>query len=433
MLVNDYLGLLRENRGFSLLWLAQVVSLLGDWFSTITLSVLVVTYSPDNAGLAVSGLLLARFIPPMLISPVAGVLVDRFDRKNLLIASNFLRVIVVLLFIPATYDPGLLWLIYALSVAQFILSAVFEPGQSALIPSLVPQERLLVANTLVSVTWSVMLAFGAVVGGLVGAFLGAQTALLIDAATFLVAGLLIMQIRDVRPALADVPDAHGNMPDKGFREGLRFLRRTPGVASALLIKFGSSLGNVDTLMTIYATQLFALNIAENVDGAQLSLGVMYSAFGLGAIMGPLLLNRFSDGRIPTLRRLIGVGFLWVMLAWVFLGLAQSLVIVCLALILRAMGGSANWTYSTVIIQRSTPDAYLGRVFSMDMAAFYLATVLSTLIHGSLIDAVGVENVRGVAFGTVVVALAMLIVWTVVTRRLAHHEDHIATAVPATGD
>lgn len=431
--MNDYIRLLRENRSFSLLWLSQVVSLLGDWFSTITLSVLVVKYSPDNPGLAVSGLLLARFIPPMLISPVAGVLVDRFDRKMLLIGSNVIRAGVVLLFIPTAYNPDLLWLIYALSVVQFILSAVFEPGQSALIPSLVPADQLLTANTLASVTWSAMLAFGAVVGGMVGAFLGAQTALLIDAATFLIATVLIIQIRDYKHGEADVPDAQGNLPDKGFREGLRFLRRTPGVASALLIKFGSSLGNVDTLMTIYATQFFALNIAANVDGAQLALGVMYSAFGIGAIAGPLALNRFGDGSVMTLRRLIVIGFLWVMLAWVFLGLAQSLLIVCLALILRAMGGSVNWTYSTVIIQKSTPDAYLGRVFSMDMAAFYLSTVLSTLIHGSLIDLLGVENVRVVAFGTVAVALLMLIIWTSVTRRLERYESPAASPIPAAGD
>lgn len=431
--MNDYIRLLRENRSFSLLWLSQVVSLLGDWFSTITLSVLVVKYSPDNPGLAVSGLLLARFIPPMLISPIAGVLVDRFDRKMLLIGSNLIRAGVVLLFIPAAYNPDLLWLIYALSVVQFILSAVFEPGQSALIPNLVPADRLLIANTLASVTWSAMLAFGAVVGGLVGAFLGAQTALLIDAATFLVATVLIIQIRDYKGNTVDSPDADGNLPDKGFREGVRFLRRTPGVASALLIKFGSSLGNVDTLMTIYATQFFALNIAANVDGAQLALGVMYSAFGIGAIAGPLALNRFGDGSVLTLRRLIVIGFVWIMLAWVFLGLAQSLVIVCLALILRAMGGSANWTYSTVIIQKSTPDAYLGRVFSMDMAAFYLATVLSTLVHGSLIDLLGVENVRVVAFGTVAVALLMLIIWTAVTRRLERYESPAASPIPAVGD
>ncbi|MBZ0292644.1 MAG: MFS transporter [Anaerolineae bacterium] len=427
--MSKYIALLRNHPGFSLLWMAQVVSLLGDWFTTIVLSVLVVKYSPNNSGLAVSGLLLARFIPPMLISPIAGVLVDRFDRKLLLIMSNVLRAIVVLGFIATTHNADLLWLIYLLSVFQFILSAVFEPGQSALIPNLVPTESLVVANTLASVTWSVMLALGAVVGGVVGAVLGAEVALLIDSITFLVAALLIYQIKDYKGNAAAVSSDEHHQDDKSFREGLRFLRRRPGIASTLLVKFGSSLGNVDTLMTIYATQLFALNIWENVDGEQLALGIMYSAFGLGAILGPLVLNRLHDGSVPALRRMIVIGFLWVALAWVGLGLAQTLALVCLALVLRAMGGSVNWTYSSVIIQKSTPDAYLGRVFSMDMAAFYLATVTSTLIHGSLIDAVGVENARLVALGTVFIALIPLALWSYLVRWLAQRQQ----PVPAAGD
>lgn len=426
--MSKYIQLLRNQPDFSLLWLAQVVSLLGDWFTTIVLSVLVVQYSPDNAGLAVSGLLLARFIPPMLISPLAGVLVDRFDRKWLLIMSNMLRSVVVLGFILTTQNADLLWLIYLLSVIQFVLSSIFEPGQSALIPKLVPVELLLVANTLVSITWSVMLALGAIIGGIIGAVLGVEVALSINSITFLIAAFLIYQIKNYKEAVGEEA-VNTQQDDKSFREGLRFLRRNPGIASTILVKFGSSLGNVDTLMTIYATQLFTLNIWENVDGEQLTLGIMYSTFGLGAVLGPVLLNRLNDGSVPALRRMIIIGFLWVMLAWVGLGIAQTLVLVCLSLMLRAMGGSVNWTYSSVIIQKSTPDAYLGRVFSIDMAAFYLATVVSTLLHGSLIDAVGIENVRLVALGTIFIALVPLVLWSYLVRWLEQRQR----LVPVVGD
>ena len=408
-----YSRLLRDNPDFARLWLAQVVSLLGDWFGTSVLSTLVVRYSPGSEGLAVSGLLLARFIPSMLISPVAGVLVDRFDRKWLLGISNLLRVGVVLMFLLTLDNPGLLWLIYLLSVIQFILSSVFEPGQSSLIPNLVRREDLVLANTLISVTWSVMLALGAVAGGVVATLFGTAVALMINAMTFMVATLLIMSIRVYtrnvdRVVVGEV--AHSE--DKGFIEGLRFLRRTPEAASALLVKFGNSLGNVDTLMAIFATQIFVMG----TDG-QLSLGIMYSAFGLGAIAGPLILNRFNDGSPRVMRRLIGVGFFWVVLGWLALGGASSLLIVCLALMMRAMGGSANWTYSTIIIQKTVPDSHLGRVFSIDMALFYLATVLSTLVHGAVIDAVGVEEVRLVALGTMVVSVGPLLIWLALNRWL----------------
>jgi MFS family permease len=422
-----YIQILRVNPGFGWLWLAQVVSLLGDWFSTIVLSVLVQRYSPGNEGLAVSGLLLARFVPPMLISPVAGVLVDRFDRKSLLVASNVLRAGVVLMFLLTLDNPSMLWLIYVLSIMQFILSAVFEPGQSALIPSLVDTRDLVRANTLVSITWSVMLAVGAVIGGVIAGLLGAQVALIIDAITFLVAATLILQIRVKRqPASPGSEHQDG----KSFLDGLRFLRRTPEAASALLVKFGNSIGNVDTLIAIYATQLFFVG-SNPESGGEIALGIMYSVFGLGAFIGPLLMNRFHNGSVAALRRFIALGLAWIVIGWVALGLAESLLIVCVALFIRAMGGSVNWTYSTVIIQRTVPDAFLGRVFSIDMAGFYLATVLSTIIHGSLIDLVGAENAQIVALGTVFASLVPLIVWMLLVRWLERRQP--VQAVPAAGD
>jgi predicted MFS family arabinose efflux permease len=204
-------------------------------------------------------------------------------------------------------------------------------------------------------------------------------------------------------------------------DGLRFLRRSPRVASTLLVKFGGSIGNVDAIMTIFATQIFILG----ADG-QFSLGLMYSSYGIGAILGPLILNRVHRGDLVRMRDMITVGFVLALLGWIVLGWSASLPIVCLGLLIRAMGGSSNWTYSTVLIQKTTPDAYLGRVFSIDMMGFYLATVISTLIHGQLIDLLGAQQVRSVALMTALPAAAMLLVWYTVRR----HEGRIVQpAVP----
>lgn len=189
-----YAALLRSNPNFTRLWLAQVVSLAGDWFNTIALSALVVAYSPQNSGWAVSLLLLARTFPALIVSPFAGVLVDRFNRKTLLVWTNMLRAAVVLGFLLCTQGPEWLWLIYVLSVIQFALSAIFEPSQQAILPSLVSETELIPANTLNTITWSVMLAFGAALGGVVAALVGVGAALAIDALSFLVAGLLSVSV-----------------------------------------------------------------------------------------------------------------------------------------------------------------------------------------------------------------------------------------------
>ncbi|MEO0566016.1 MAG: MFS transporter, partial [Chloroflexota bacterium] len=203
-----YWKLLRENPGFTRLWLSQIVSLLGDWFSTVVLAIMIREFTAGTgyAGLAVSGLFLAQGLPPLIASPIAGVLVDRFDRKRLLIWSNLLRSVVMLGFLFVN-DASLLWLLYTLRVLQFFLSSVFEPGQSALVPSLVSTpEELTRANTILSTTWSVMLAVGAVIGGIVGAIFGAQVALMIDSITFVIAGLLIMTVTVGKPVTMSVQD-----------------------------------------------------------------------------------------------------------------------------------------------------------------------------------------------------------------------------------
>lgn len=375
--MNQYVSLLRENRDFRLLWIAQVVSLLGDWFNTIALSALVIAYS-DGSGLALSLFLLARFLPPLIIGPIAGVLVDRFDRLKILIYCNLLRTGVVLMFLFAN-TPNMLWLIYLLTIIQFALSAFFEPGQSAVTPALVRNEDLVPANTLASVTWSAMLALGAVIGGVVSATFGTSIALVIDALTFALAGWLISRIHYVQPPkVAHTPQTRR---ESGFREGVRYVFRHPSTLMTILIKGGNSIGNVDTLMTIFATQVFIIGL----DG-QLSLGIVYSAFGVGAVIGPFLLNRVNNGSIKRMRQLVFIGFCWSTLGWVVMGASASLLMVCMALILRAMGGSVNWTYSQVLIQKSVPDQYLGRVFSLDLAFFQFTTVVSTLVHGAWIDA-----------------------------------------------
>lgn len=420
--VRAYLRLLRDNPDFAKLWLAQVVSLTGDWFNTVVLSAKVVEYNPENSGIAIALLLIARFVPPALLSPFAGVLVDRFDRQKLLMWSNLLRAGVVLLYLPTLNNPDLLWLIYALSIIQFVLSAVFEPGQNALLPSLIRREDLVIGNTLVSMTWSVMLAIGAVAGGVVATVFGSAVALIVDALTFVVAAWILSRITGYEYVSAAERTRRGEpLIDTKFSEGLRWLRKNPEVIPTILVKGGGSIGNIDTLMTIYATQIFVIGT-----GGQFSLGLMYSVFGIGAILGPVLLNRFHNGSVPELRRLILVGFVGVTLGWVVLGAAGSLIVVLLAIVVRAMGGSANWVYSSVIVQKTVPDTHMGRVFALDMAGFHLMTVLSTIVHGTIVDAVGSESAGLVAYGTVVAAMVPLVGWWLVLRWLRGRPVKIET-------
>ena len=153
---------------------------------------------------------------------------------------------------------------------------------------------------------------------------------------------------------------------------------------------------------------------------------MFAAFGVGAVIGPLMLNRFNDGSVRTMRRLIAFGFAWIVVAWAVLGSASTITVVVLALIMRAMGGSANWTYSSVIIQKSTPDEYLGRMFALDMAGYQFASIISIVATGLLVEQMGAENVRQIVLFMAVVGMIPLSLWIWATLWVEKR-----SAVPAT--
>lgn len=414
---NKYIRLLRENPDYTKLWLSRVISLLGDWFNLIVLSALINEYS-GNSGIAISLSLLARFLPALILGPYAGVLVDRFNRKRLMIYCDVLRTGLVLMYLFILAAPQYWQLIYPLLVAQFTCSAIFEPAQAALMPSLVRRDDLVLANTIGSITWSTMLAFGAIIGGVVSAVLGAEIALVFDAATFMVSALLITRIV-VPPHTEIIADAIQTDDSGGFWDGIRYLRQRPTVLLVTLVKGGSSIGNVDTLLTVFATQVFVLG-----NGGELSLGILYSTFGVGAFIGPLFLNRFHDGSVDRLRRLILVGFLTATLGWVLMGIASSLVVLALALFIRAIGGSINWTYSSAILQKTVQDQFLGRVFSVDFTLFQLVTVVSILSHGALVDLLGAEYLDTIAYGTCMISLLPLAGWFFALPRMEQYDRQI---------
>jgi MFS family permease len=369
-----------------LLWIGQVVSLLGDWFNTIAVVVLVQRYADSD--LAYSALFVSRALPAFFFGPVAGVVADRFNRKTILVASNVIRIFVVLGYLLVD-SPGTLWLVFALSVTQFSISAFFEPAYAAILPSVVRHEELLNANTLGSVTWSAMLTLGAAIGGVAVDQFGVQTALIIDAITFAVAAFILIQI-SISGRVERVSSTTTQWGD--MIDGFRYVRQHLDVAVITLVKAISQVGTVDVIVAVYAERVFV--VGEN--GAT-TLGVMFGAFGLGAVLGPLIANRISDASEGSLKQWIAIGFALMIVGWLTIGLAPSLWIVAVGCAMRGSGGSINWTFSSVLIQMKVPDAYLGRVFGFDFMLFFLALSGSVLFSGYLLDELALDPRRLVLY------------------------------------
>ena len=385
-----YFELVRGNRNFRRLFTGQLISQTGDWFNSVALFTLLLhlTGSSEAVGLV----LIIKLLPTFFAGPVAGVAADRFNRKTIMIAADVICGCVVLgfLFIER---PDQVWLAYLLAAGQILTASFFEPAKSAAIPSLVSRDELISANALSSASWSVTLAAGAAFGGLVTANFGRNAAFIIDSLSFFVSAVFIATVRmrkrpresagigqTKRASRYELPGVADMV------EGARYLRVNPRVAALLLVKSGWGLGGgVLLLLTVFGKQIFPVGN----DGSA-SIGLLFAARGVGALVGPIIAGRMAAGSAPRMRRAIAAAFVVSSVFYLLFAQSPVFVIALLCIVGAHSGGSIQWVYSTTLLQMSVEDKFLGRVFALDMALVTLTMSLSTYATGWGLDHAGLS-------------------------------------------
>jgi MFS family permease len=372
---SPYLSLLRRNPDFARLYGAQLASFAGDWFATVALlgMALEMTGSAALASLVLA-LQTGGFAAA---SPLAGMIADRVDRRRLLVAVDLARVPVALAFLLAR-DPGTLWLAFGAVLLLAIGAAFFEPTSSASLPNLVEADDLPVANVLIGSAWGTMLALGAALGGLVAVTLGRDAAFVINALSFVLSAVLILGIRrPLQLAREPGPTAPARLTDS-ISTAVRFARGRRTVASFLLTKtsFGIGTGLV-ALLAVFGRNVFGAGDA--------GIGILFAARGLGALVGPFLARSVMGTDDRGLIRGIGWSFVALTVAYTLFPLAPGIAVAAVLVFIAHCGGGAQWTLSTLGLQRATPDAIRGRVFSVDYGLVTLVIALSMLLAGLLAD------------------------------------------------
>src|SRR5436309_2947187 len=348
-----YRELLRDNRDFRNLWLGQVVSELGDWFTTVALLHLLLELT--NRAQAVSWLLILMHLPAVVMGPLAGMLVDRLDRKRLMIVTNLLRAGLMLCYILVRRRDQV-WLVYVIAASETLLVTLFEPARTASIPNICRKEELVAANAISSVTWSVMLTCGAALGGLVTALFGREVSFAVDSLSFLVSTWLIRRV-------AIPPHPKPAAPAAGLRDiadGFRYLHAHPPVLALLLVKTGWCLGGgLLSVLSVFGQKIFPVR-----GSGAAGIGVLFAARGVGTALGPILARRLGGERGSSMRRAITAGFFLGSVFYVAFGRARSLPVAWPALLAAHMGGSITWVFSTVLLQLEVPGALRGRRFAL---------------------------------------------------------------------
>lgn len=404
-----YWRLLRDNRDFRLLYFGTLISLGGDWFLTVALLDLVLQLT--GSATLVSLVLLLQTLPIFLFTPHAGHLIDRVDRRKLMIAVDLVRIIACLLPLLAR-TPALLPFAYAGVFLISAGSAYFEPASQASLPNLVRDEDLSAANVLMGSTWGTMLMAGAAIGGAVTAAFGRDVSFAVDAVSFGVSALLLARMRGT---FAEERGAQHEYPPllESIRETIRFARAQPRVLGLLTVKGGYGLGaGVVAMVSVFGREVFRA-------GAW-GIGLLFAARGIGALLGPFLLRgaiRTDEARYRAIAFCVlafGAGY-------AALALSQSLLAGFVAILFAHLGGGAAWQISSYGLQREVPDFIRGRVFSADYGFVTLTMALSGLAAGIASDQFGPS---AATIGTASVCVLFGVVWASATWRLWRSEPRV---------
>jgi MFS family permease len=417
----------RDNPDFRRLFAANAVSGMGDWATAVAVFSLLLDLTGSGGSIALS--LLCHLLPAFAIGPLAGVLADRLSRRSILVVADLTRGALVLCLLLVR-SQGQTWLVYLILILHALASACFEPAQAATFPNLVPKEDLVLASTLENSLWSITLAVGAALGGLLLALLGRNGAFVFDALTFAASAALVRGLPD-RVAFAAREGSAGLVAQeeleeardpssesrvaflqllglRDLREGMRYVAGEPRVRALLVVKscFGFTLGGVLVLLSFFGERVFAVPGAAVAAGA--GIATLYTARGVGSLLGPFGAYALGGDSEAALRRGIAWAYGLLLCCYVCLSLSPTLWLAAGFLAVANAGGSILWTFGSGLLQRLVPDGVRGRVAAWEMGGMTLCMASSTWLVGHLLDR-GV-SARALMAGCGLVAVVPIAVW-----------------------
>jgi Na+/melibiose symporter-like transporter len=381
--VRELWGVLARQHDYRLVLSAGPISLTGDWLLRTGLAFQV--YVLTGSTLASGGLLLASFLPTVVLGSLAGVFVDRWDRRRTMIVTNILNA-VVLLPLLAVRDDGAIWIVYVVVLAQSCLQQFFSPAEQSMVPHLVEPGQLLTANALNGQIRDIARLAGAAMGGVLAAAGGLPLLAIVDAATFLIAMGLTTRVRHrvernlVRPAVSAIRRLKAE-----WREGIRIC--LGGRAMRLVFVFGLVTGVGEGVMST----LFAPFVSAELGGDGTAYGLIVSSQAVGGIVGGLVAA--AVGSKLSAAKMWGVGSVLFglidLVLFCYPLISDSLIPAFVCMVVVGVPGAFTIAGSMTVIQRLTDDASRGRVFGALFAAEGVAVLTGIVVAGVLGDLVGV--------------------------------------------
>jgi len=380
-----FVELIKEYPSFRRLWIAQAISNFGDWFGLLALYALVQRYSDSEFLLGL--VIIVKMLSLAFFSPIAGYLTDRFNRRILMIICDGGRALSLLLMLLVQQE-SLLWLAYALTGFQMMLSAIFEPAKTASIPNVAPPERLVDANIISTATWSIIFTTGMAIGGFATEWIGVEGVFILDAFTYLVSAWLIYWA--VIPQEEPRSNYVEGQKKPSFWEdisqnigtdiilGIQYLRDNHQILRPAVAKGTSTifLGGLVYMLVLVSDSILQMG--------SIGLGLLYAARGIGTGIGPVIARQyFTDERQWVV--VMGASIALSGAMYLVVGLTQVWWMMFVFVLLAHAASGANWVTSTVLLQKRSEDNFRGRVFSTEWLLFTLGNSLSVVVASVLLE------------------------------------------------
>jgi MFS family permease len=409
----SFWNLLRDNRNYRYTWLGQIVSEVGDHFNSI--AVLSLALHVTGTGAAVGGVMIARTLSAIIAAPIAGVVLDRMDRKKVMIASDVMRAVVAAAFVLVLTHKQQ-WLLYLLSGLLMFASPFFTSGRSAILPRITDPDELHTANALTQTTQWLTLSIGTMLGGVSTMQFGYKWAFVANALSFVFSAFAIWKLKSATGHFRAARRAPARSTAKGeqfwdeFNESLRYMQRTPLILAIGLAGVGWATGGgaAQILFTLFGEVVFNRGAA--------GIGLIWGFAGVGLVIGGVL-GHWVGKRLTfeMYKHAVWIGFLVHGGSYVLFSIGNLWNAILFITLSRVAMGCNNVLNRTMLLTH-VPDQYRGRVF----------TTIEAMSNGTMMASLAVASVAtlhydprsiGVVAGLLSSSTAFFWLWAQVTGRL----------------